>query len=65
MKKKNIVIKSVVSSAKEAKELLGDLEALSGKYEVIIDLKICPSMQKHSEQELFPDLEKKKKEVTT
>ena len=55
MEKKNIVIKSVVSSTKEARELLGDLEALSGKYEVIIDLKICPSMQKHSEQELFPD----------
>ena len=47
MEKNSIMVTAQVQSSTKAKELLDDLEALTEKYELIIDLKICqtPSLQ--------------------
>lgn len=44
-KKGTIVIEAHIKNKDIAKELLDDLEALSDKYDVTIDLKIYPSLQ--------------------
>ena len=39
-----VLITASVNNLEEAKELLNDLETLSEKYELTIDLKICPQV---------------------
>lgn len=47
MTKDSVMVTAQVQDLVKARELLDDLEALTEKYELIIDLKICqtPSLQ--------------------
>lgn len=45
LEKKTVTVVAEVESAEDAKEFLDNLETLSDKYELLIDLKICRESQ--------------------